>query len=112
MSRIDDWFNVPQIEEDDQIQLGENRVYATLEIDHNGVPFYTVTHYTILGAKFQYGKLNPTELDQRIEHAALLYWTDARMLEKFEHHDAGLDHQIEIAREVRSETIAYHEAVL
>ncbi len=118
MSRIDDWFNIPLIEEEHQIELGELRIYATLEMDHYGVPFYTVTKYELHsagesnGTRFDYGIYKPTRLDTRIDLMALEYWTPERMQEIFSEHDAGLDHQLKIAKEVRGEAQAYHESVL
>jgi hypothetical protein len=111
-SKYNDWINIPLIEEDYQIDLGELRIFATLEIDYNGAPFYTVTHYTFRDQKFDYGIYNPTKLDLQIEDAALRYWTDDRIRQIFAAYDAGLDHQLEVAREVRDENRAYQEAVL
>lgn len=111
-SKHNDWINIPLIEEDHQIDLGELRIFATLEIDYNGAPFYTVTHYTFRDQRFDYGIYNPTKLDVQIEDAALRYWTDERIAQIFADHDAGLANARKLAREQRAEYQAYMEAVL
>lgn len=110
-TRIDDFICFSLNENERETYHGEWRINATLELDYNGAPFYTVTDYTIKGKKFVYGKYQLTWLDEVVESIALEYWTDDLINSIFEHHDAGLDYYQEQYRERIEEDREYQKAV-
>jgi len=117
-SKIEDWFNVPQIEEELQVELGAIRVHATIERDFNGALFYTVTHYTVTsksnpkGVTFKCSTYRTTPFDVLVDAWAMDYWTPERMSEITLHHDGVLAHYKKQAFEQRQDNREYQEAVL
>ncbi len=112
MTKVADWINIPQIEEETHAEIGSIKIYVDVELDHAGNVFYTVTEYALDNQKFHPQRYIPTAFDAWIDLLAMKYWTDERMAEIISDNDAFLDRVKETANEARDERREWIRSVL